>query len=64
LTTRGRCSSITGRFARSDAIDIEHFVVFKYDDHDDFSIEVFDDRVPPPLLLRRGRLGDTKTKTM
>jgi hypothetical protein len=31
------------RFARSHAIDVEHFVVFKYDVHDGFSIRVFDE---------------------
>ncbi|KAK1613190.1 hypothetical protein QYE76_036863 [Lolium multiflorum] len=31
------------RFTRSHAIDVGHFVVFKYDGHDDFSVKVFDE---------------------
>jgi hypothetical protein len=31
------------RSARSHAIEAEHFVVFKYDGHDDFTIKVFDE---------------------
>jgi hypothetical protein len=29
------------RFARSHAIDIGHFVGFKYDDHNNFSVKIF-----------------------
>ncbi|KAM0927878.1 hypothetical protein ACQ4PT_002124 [Festuca glaucescens] len=31
------------RFARSHAIDVGHFVVFKYDGHSDFNVKVFDE---------------------
>jgi hypothetical protein len=31
------------RFARSHAIDIGHFVIFKYDGYGEFSIKVFDE---------------------
>jgi hypothetical protein len=31
------------RFARSHAIDVGHFDVFKYDGHRDFSVKVFDE---------------------
>jgi hypothetical protein len=31
------------RFTRSHAIEAGHFVVFKYDGHDDFSAKVFDE---------------------
>jgi hypothetical protein len=41
------------RFACSHAVNVGHFVVFKYDDHDDFSVKVFDETMcPPPLPLR------------
>jgi hypothetical protein len=31
------------RFARSHAMDVGHFAVFKYDGHDDFNVKIFDE---------------------